>query len=293
MGGIRYQNFHQNFQQQFSGIAAGIPTASELKHDNAVTPRVGILWQPQHWLSLYTNYVESYGVNFGQSWVSDTQSKPVPSTSATQYEGGIKTEFFNGRLRSNLAYFDLVKTNISTSDLAHPGFVLVTGAVQSRGYEFDVTGEILPGWNAIATYSNTDAKTIKSNEVGAAGSIGAVGSRFWGVPRNTASLWNTYELQQGDIKGLKFGGGVTLRNGQIACCDAPAYTLPGYVTVDVLAAYSRNVGKAKVTLQLNVNNLLDKSYYTGLQTYVNSGNNAAFLDFGMPRTFMGSIGIQF
>ena len=156
-----------------------------------------------------------------------------------------------------------------------------------------MTGEILPGWNAIATYSNTDAKTIKSNEVGAAGSIGAVGSRFWGVPRNTASLWNTYELQQGDIKGLKFGGGVTLRNGQIACCDAPAYTLPGYVTVDVLAAYSRNVGKAKVTLQLNVNNLLDKSYYTGLQTYVNSGNNAAFLDFGMPRTFMGSIGIQF
>ena len=114
-------------------------------------------------------------------------------------------------------------------------------------------------------------------------------SHCYGVPRNAASLWNTYEFQQGDIKGLKFGGGVTLRDGQLACCDMPAYSIPGYATVDLLAAYSRQVGKSRVTVQLNVNNLLDKNYYTGLNTQFNS----AYLDFGMPRTFMGSIGVQF
>ena len=292
MGGIRYQNFHQNFLQYYRGTMDGFPEISSIQSQDAVTPRVGILWQAQHWLSLYTNYVESFGINSGRIYSSPTQSKAVPATGANQYEGGIKTEFFNGRLRANLAYFDIVKTNIATPDpnptYALLGGVVATGAVQSRGYEFDVTGEIVPGWNAIATYSNTDAKIIKGNDVG----YNAPGSRFWGVPRNAASLWNTYEFQQGDIKGLKFGGGVTLRDGQVACCDSPAYTIPGYATVDVLAAYSRNVGKSKVTVQLNVNNLLDKNYYTGLNTQ-SVFFNSAYLDFGMPRTFMGSIGVQF
>jgi iron complex outermembrane receptor protein len=243
---------------------------------------------------LYANYVESFGVNDGRIWLSDTQFKLAPTTSATQYEGGIKTEFFNGRLRANLAYFDLTKSNVATSDPAHPGFSLVTGAVQSRGYEFDVMGEILPGWNAIANYSYTDAIIAKSNEVdssSSASAFGKQGSRYWGVPRNTARVWNTYEFQQGNLLGLKFGGGVTVRSGQVACCSDPAYTIPGYATVDLLAAYSRKVGKSKVTVQLNVDNLLDKHFYTGLNTA--PFTNSAFLDFGASRTFMGSIGVQF
>ena len=298
MGGIRYQNFHQGQLVQFSptGYSAGTPDDFQGQSQDAVTPRVGILWQAQPWLSLYANYVESFGPNSGRIFSSETESKAVPATGASQYEGGIKTEFFNGRLRANLAYFDLVKTNIATPDpnLAFRalGGVVVTGAAESRGYELDVTGEILPGWNAIATYSNTDAKVIKSNaEKSGFGGVTA-GSRFFAVPRNTASLWSTYEFQQGDIKGLKFGGGVTLRDGQLACCDDPMFSIPGYATVDVLAAYSRKVGKSKVTLQLNVNNLLDKYYYTGLQT-VGFGTNYGFLDFGTPRNVMGSINIQY
>jgi iron complex outermembrane receptor protein len=297
LGGIRYQNFHQSRTQQFSGVFEGFPGTDSAQSQDAVTPRVGILWQAQPWLSLYANFVESFGPNSGRIYKSLTESTSVPATSANQYEGGIKTEFYDGRLRANLAYFDLTKTNIATADpdpqLAALGGVVVTGAAQSRGYEFDVTGEILPGWNAIATYSNTDVKVIKSNDVSGGGNGGALpeGSRFYGVPRNTASLWNTYEFQHGDIKGFKFGGGVTLRDGQLACCDSPAYKIPGYVTLDLIAAYIRQLGKSKVTVQLNINNLLDKHYYTGLNT--TSANNAAFLDFGTPRSVMGSIGVQF
>ena len=36
------------------------------------------------------------------------------SSSAEQYEAGIKTEFFGGRLRATLAYYDLTKTNVAT-----------------------------------------------------------------------------------------------------------------------------------------------------------------------------------
>jgi iron complex outermembrane recepter protein len=216
--------------------------------------------------------------------------KVVPPTSAEQYEGGIKTQFFGGRLRATLAYYDLTKTNIATSDLAHPGFSLVIGAARSRGPELDIQGEILPGWNVIATYTNIDARVTNSNDA-----FPPAGSRLYNVPRNSGSLWNTYEIQEGDFQGFKFGGGVTLRDGESGCCDLPAFKIPGYATVDLLASYSRQLGDAKVSVQLNVNNLLDKHYFSGINT---SGAGlpslqAGYVDFGQPRTFMGQVSVQY
>ncbi|MDD1622597.1 MAG: TonB-dependent receptor [Methylococcaceae bacterium] len=289
MGGIRYQNLHQASTDEFN------PGADSAQSQDAVTPRVGMLWQPQSWLSLYANYVESFGANTGIVY----PNKVAPASSAEQYEGGIKTEFFDGRLRANLAYYDLTKTNIPSSDPdpAHQNYVIVTGAARSRGPELDISGEILPGWNMIATYAYTDVRVIKTNannEPARNGTV-AVGSRYFNVPRNTACYWNTYEFRDSDLKGLKLGGGVTLRDGQTGCCDVPAATIPGYATVDLLAAYSVKVAGAKITTQLNINNLLDKRYYTGL---LSSGANSpsyslATIDFGQPRSVIGSINIQY
>ena len=284
MGGIRYQYLHQNNKDQLAGSSSGLT-------DDAVTPRVGFLWHPKNWLSLYANYVESFDPNDPFALIH-TGTLPPP-TSAEQYEGGIKTEFFDGRLRATLAYYDLTKTNVATRDPNHLDFSILTGAVRSRGPELDITGEILPGWNIIATYANTDARITKSNDD--SGSPTAVGSRFFNVPRNTGSVWSTYEVQNGDLQGFKFGGGVTLRDGQTGCCDKPAAGLPGYATVDFLAAYSRDIDKAKVTVQFNINNLLDKQYYSSLTSngVGLTGNIGAYADFGPPRTFMGQVSVQY
>ncbi len=112
------------------------------------------------------------------------------------------------------------------------------------------------------------------------------------MPRNTASFFTTYEVQQDELlKGLKFGGGVNIQDGQTACCTTPTeFNIPGFATVDLLAAYSLNVGKSKVTAQLNVKNLLDKYYLLGGGVDSTTG---MFATFGQPRYFMGSIGMQF
>jgi iron complex outermembrane receptor protein len=176
-------------------------------------------------------------------------------------------------------------------------YVIATGAARSKGPELDITGELLPGWNVIATYAYSDVRAIKSNADNEASGFGTVpvGGRYWNVPRNTASFWNTFEFLQSDLKGLKFGGGVTLRDGQTGCCDIPAGTIIGYATVDLLAAYSLKVGPTKITTQLNINNVLDKHYYTGL---LSDGINVpgyanAVAEFGQPRFVMGSINVQF
>ncbi|NOU22565.1 MAG: TonB-dependent receptor [Methyloglobulus sp.] len=283
MGGIRYQ--YIDLIDGNAGITQQV--------QDAVTPRVGLLWQPKKWLSLYANYVESFGANSGRVFPGAI----VPPTSAEQYEGGIKAEFFDGKLRANLAYYDLTKTNVKVSDPRHPapdcgdGCSLALGEVRSRGPELDITGEILPGWNVIATWSNTDIIVTKTNEKNEPiEGIGSPGSRLNNVPRNIGSLWSSYEVQHGDFKGLQFGGGVNLTDRTYV--GNPNFSNPGYITMDLMAGYSRQLGDAKVSVQLNVNNLLDKRYFSAF-----NGGLAEFqgswVDFGQPRTFMGQVSVQY
>ena len=58
-----------------------------------------------------------------------------------------------------------------------------------------------------------------------------------------------------------------------------------------MTGYSIQVGKSKITAQLNVNNLLDKSYFTNAAPQLGAG--FGYGTFSTPRMFMGSINIQY
>ncbi|WP_347988400.1 TonB-dependent receptor [Methylomonas sp. AM2-LC] len=313
-GGIRYQYIHQRTLTTGDG---GVSTGDTAYSQDAVTPRVGVLWHPQSWVSLYANYAESFGPNTGLTWIGSGQTtagqyKQIAPTSAEQYEGGIKTEFLDGQLRATLAYYDMTKTNVATGDPQHPfpacgsGCSLAIGGIRSRGPELDIQGELFPGWNMIATWANTDIRVSKTNANNDPLPLNnlSVGSRLFDVPRNTASVWSTYEIQDTDFKGLKFGGGVTVRDGTIGVgglsfatgTNAPTIHVPAYATLDLMTAYSHSFGKSKVTVQFNLTNLLDKRYYTNINSVNNDTTNgfyAANAAYGAPRAAMGSINIQY
>ncbi|MCX5727273.1 MAG: TonB-dependent receptor, partial [Nitrospirae bacterium] len=250
MGGLRYQYVHST---SGFGFVNGPFTPNPTQIDHAVTPRVGLLWQPQPWLSLYSNYAENFGANPG---LIGFGGKPLSPESAQQWEVGAKTEFFDGRLRATLA-------------------------------ELDIQGEILPGWNMIVTYAYQDVRVTQSNDTAASGSTFLVGNRLQFVPRNVGSVWTTYEVQQGPLNGFKIGGGV---NGQDGVVDA-SNTLksPGYVLVGLMTGYSYHVGTSKVTARLNVHNLLDQTYFTNVTPFGTFGTGT----FSTPRTFLGSITIEY
>ena len=302
MGGFRYQYIHQVTQ---SGDANGIFTIADYNPPttaDAVTPRVGLLWQAQKWLTLYSNYAENFGANpFGVSFGGlDPSGNPLPGkalppTSAQQWEIGSKAEFFDGRLRATLAYYDLTKQNVATTDYiaGHEcngggplSCTIAVGAVRSKGPELDIQGEILPGWNVIATYANQDVRVTKSNDLQGAA---VVGNRLQLTPRNISSVWTTYEAQNGELKGFKIGGGVKLIDSVLDGLNQ--FKSPGYALVGLLAGYSFNVGKSKVTAQFNIDNLLDKSYITNAVPI--SDANYSAVTFSTPRTFMGSINVQY
>ena len=65
---------------------------------------------------------------------------------------------------STLAFFDLTRSNVLTTDPTNPNFSIQTGEQNSQGIELDVRGEILPGWSVIASYAYTDTRITEDNE---------------------------------------------------------------------------------------------------------------------------------
>jgi len=275
LGGGRY-----DWAYQASGNASGITKSVDDAQANLrgvdnqqFSPRVGLLYQPWDWLSLYGNFVESLGSANTATGVGGTVLGPE---TAEQYEAGFKTEFFDKRLISSVAFYQLTKKNM-TVPIAGTAFSEAIGEARSEGVEIDVTGKITDAVSLIATYAYTDASILKgSNE----------GKRLWNVPRNAGSFWAKYDFQQAAVRGLSVGTGVYLQS-QREGDAANTFELPGYGRLDALVKYKLPIAKAKTTLQFNVENLLDHQYY------VSTNNSNTFINPGSPRTFMGSVKVEF
>jgi len=253
------------------------------------SPRVGILYQPWQWLSLYGNYVESISSNNGGRSAS---GQPFDPQTATQYEAGIKTEFFDGWLTSTLAYYHLTKHNLLGTDPSNPLFSVAIGEARSQGIEFDLAGKLTDSLSLIGTYAYTDAIITKDSQtvyddngdpIGT--NTGNQGHRLASVPRHAGSLWAKYDQHTGPLRGFNFGTGVYVR-GQREGDNANSFELPGYARWDAAVGYSFTAGKSKITTQLNVYNLLDKTYYS------NSSNRGNIRP-GEPLTFLGSVRVEF
>jgi iron complex outermembrane receptor protein len=268
-------------RQDWAEVGSGF---SEISLDSATettqntqyfSPRVGIVYQPWLWLSLYGNYVESLGSN--NSGTPAPGSGAFDPQTAQQWEVGVKTEFFDGKLSSTLAFYNLTKQNIATPI---PGTVYsrTVGEANSRGVEFDVSGQITEDLSLIGSYAYTDAEV--TNDSG-----GTEGNRLVSVPRNSGSLWAKYELNDGLLQGLNVGSGIYVRSDRMADLDNTAQ-LPGFVRWDASVGYSFKQFGSKITTQLNVYNLLDKEYYE-------HANSRLTIQPGMPLTFLGSIRVEY
>jgi iron complex outermembrane receptor protein len=293
LAGARYQYIRQ---ASASGTTLYdlTPSSGSPATAQAVTPRFGLLWRPQKWVSLYGNYTEGFGPNQGLVF----PGKLAPPSSARSWEAGVKFEFFDGKLRATADYYDLTKTNVPTADPLNPNFVVLAGAARSKGPELDIQGEILPGWNVIVAYTNQDVRVTEAS----AGSFPAAGQRFPLVARNIASFWSTYEFQDAMFKGLKVGAGYhyigsrPLQDLSGANPPTPYPLLPSYGTVDLMGAYGFDVAGTKMTAQLNITNLLDRTYYTAATVFLPFQlglQGFSFRSYGAPFAAMGSLRVEF
>ncbi|WP_164928490.1 TonB-dependent siderophore receptor [Gloeobacter violaceus] len=225
----------------FTDLLAGTVNPSE---GQAFSPRVGLLYKPAANVSLFANFNQSFAPSFGRS----ATGTPFLPTRGTGYELGAKAELLGGRLFANLALYKIAKANVVTRDPANPGFSIQVGEQESQGIELDLTGEILPGWNLIASYAYTDAKISRDNTF-------PVGNRLPTAPLHGGSLWSAYRVSEGALAGWGVGAGVFAVGERFGDLDN-SFSVPGYTRVDAALYYRRGWLNAAI----NFKNLLGTQY---------------------------------
>lgn len=270
--GLRFDRFGQKYDDQ-------LPSNRDLQRtDNAVSPRFGVVWQPNNWQSYYASFSKSFQPSSESAPLAANNAQLAPEKTRN-LEIGSKTELFDGRASFTAAVYQLTRTDIKVTDPVNTSNLIPVGEQQSKGVELSFTGEVTPGWQIIAGYSYMNAKvtkavgTVNSPLASAAAQTPLQGKTLAQAPRHTASLWTLKSLDQW-LPGIQVGGGLTYRGANYASIDN-AVRIPGFVTTD-LAAYYHPAQKGW-NLALNLKNLFNKRYY------ISSNNDIGILP-GAPRS---------
>lgn len=253
------------------------------RQTSAFIPRVGLVVEASENINLYSTWVKGFqpqGANIQSD--PDRYGGPFDYMKSELYEVGLKTEWFNKRLSATLAIFKITQENsLEQSPKAGKADWRVPVDEESNGFELDVAGQILPNFSVVANYAYTDARIVKLKEEGA---IKDLNVQRPSTPRHAANLWTKYIFENGSLKGLGAGIGVSYaseRLGQVGR-RATAASYPDYTLLNAVLYY-----KVKdVQLQLNVNNVLNRTYW--ISGYDNLRNFP-----GAPRNINASVTYRF
>lgn len=253
------------------------------RQTSAFIPRVGLVVEASENINLYSTWVKGFqpqGANIQSD--PDRYGGPFDYMKSELYEVGLKTEWFNKRLSATLVVFKITQENsLEQSPKAGKADWRVPVDEESNGFELDVAGQILPNFSVVANYAYTDARIVKLKEEGA---IKDLNVQRPSTPRHAANLWTKYIFENGSLKGLGAGIGVSYaseRLGQVGR-RATAASYPDYTLLNTVLYY-----KVKdVQLQLNVNNVLNRTYW--ISGYDNLRNFP-----GAPRNINASVTYRF
>ncbi len=269
VAGLRYQ-----YYTQYAGKGRPFNVNTDSR-DEQWTPKLGLVYKLTPAVSLFANYSQTF---MPQSSIASYIGDLPPETS-NAYEVGAKFDLFDG-ITANIALFDIHKRNVLyTESIGGETIAKTAGRVRSQGVEVDLAGSLTENTNIIASYGYTDAKVLEDPDY--------AGKPLPNVPRHTGSLFLTYDIHNafaGNTLTLGGGGhGVSRRSAT----NGADYYLPGYFVADAFAAYKMKL-QYPVTLQVNVKNLFDKTYYTSSIATNNLGNQI-----GDPREVQFTVKMEF
>lgn len=228
------------------------------------SPSVSVMFKPTPRTSVYASYLEGMEESGTAPAARANVGEVLPPSVNEQMELGVKAEVAQGLLLQ-AAYFD-VKRQYTTTDTARNLFV-VGGQARYKGLEFAASGEINKQWSVIASALLMDPKIVQTtvaNELGKAPE---------NAPKVTWSLFGEYRLPT--VPGLALNAG-WYYTGKRAVNNLNQAYLDGVGLLGLGARYRTRLFGTNATLQANIDNVADKSYWS------TAGNG--LLGVGAPRT---------
>ncbi|AQW93390.1 TonB-dependent receptor [Elizabethkingia anophelis] len=242
--------------------------------DQALSPKVGLVYMPNDNLSLFATYTNSFSANTGY----DINRSTLKPTTIDQYEVGIKKNLWNNAIAVNLsAYQILYKNYYQTAELnaggqpnSDPNMKEFAGKMRSRGIELDITGNPSKNLSLIGGISYNNSVYLDTPD-----NFGYVeNQRIVRTPATTANLSAFYTLAK-YIKGLKIGASFYYIGDRLAGWNdtkatnnsrngvSRIFTLKDYTTFALSMGYDWK----KFSIQAKVNNLFDTVNYNVHENY--------------------------
>lgn len=240
VGGVRYDYFNIDFHNNRNNENLS-------RQDKMVSPRAGVVLKPIAPLSLYASYSVSYLPSSGDQFSSLTATtQTLRPEKFNNYEVGAKWDVYRA-LAVTFAAYRLDRTNTTARDPNDPSRTVQTGSQRTKGYEIGVNGNLMRRWRVVGGYAYQDAFVSSATTAAARGANVAL------VPRHSFSLWNNYRVAS------RWGGGLGLihQASMFAGIDNTV-KLPSFVRVDAATYFTLS---ENVRLQVNVENLLDRTYF--------------------------------
>jgi catecholate siderophore receptor len=242
--------------------------------DRNWSPRIGIVYQPSHRVSLYSTVSRSFQPS-GEGLSLAVNNAELGPEGTRNIEGGAKLSLSGGRAIATASVFRLDRSNIKTTDPLDTTRLVLVGRQRSDGVELSVDGRLTSRWSLRAGYTTLDAAILRSNSV--LSGVAIEGNRPGLVPREAASLWTVAQVTE----RLTLGGGATAWGDRFTSNDN-LVRMPGFIRLDVLVG--SRVGPYDVSL--NVQNLTNTRYYES------AGGNFQIYP-GAPRHALVTLGYRF
>ena len=229
-----------------SSVDNGLTAINTNSGDGAFTGRVGLIYTSDQGVAPYATLATSFDPQIG---TNSTGGLLLPERGRL-VEVGVKYQPISTNLSFTGALFDIVQTNVLTTD---PNFIaasLQTGAERSRGYELEATGSLTDGLKVLASFTGYDLRVTRNDNAPA-----LVGKVPTGTPQDFGSLFLDYTLQDSVLRGLGGGAGVRYVGGSFASNDN-TFGVPNFVLGDARVHYERDHWLAEI----NATNIFDKTY---------------------------------
>lgn len=246
-------------------------------NQQALLPRVGLVYIPTRVLSIYGTYVVGFQPQ-DASYIGDPSryGGPFDPLESNMIEFGVKSSWLEDRLSATLAVYHIEQNNVleTANDPGNPDKLRQIGQVVGKGVELDVYGEVLPNLSVTANLA------VNSTEITHSEDKSEIGRQASNAPKTQGGFWGKYDFVKGSLKGLGIALGANFQTER----ESGAYDvkLPGYYVANAGLYYTIN----KIRISATLDNLFNKTYWLGADSYTR-------LFPGAPRHFMVGVGYTF
>ena len=267
--GLRFDSVDQDILETKSGVLSS-------SSQSQVSPRVGLVYELNNAVILYSSYSEGFLPLSG----TDANGDPFGFEYSDSFEVGAKFSYQG--IAGTLALFDATKSNMLVADPVNVGFSAPIGKANSKGIELDLSTYITDDTKFNLSYAYIDASTANDIINADWGVPIKKGSPLVNVPKNNLNL--TLSHQTAVLgKELELGASYQYTSERLGDAADLTFNLPSFQLVGIFGQVNLT---ERTKLNISVNNIFDEDY-------AQSSYNALWVYPGAPTQFKMSLAYQF